>query len=233
MTVGTVLIIPLKGEIATPAPSQTPVPLTLVNPQCYPEKDGGAWCALLVQNDQDVAYESLSAWIGLFTSDGTLLVEKTAIAPLNLIKPAESVPLTVNFPGPIPEMYIPQARLTGALPVSTDSSRYLEVTLQVETVEIDVGGKLAHVTGRVSWLDQQPAPGSIGVALTAVDRSGQVVGVRKVDLTSPCSGGVAGQNTPTPGASALPTCTAVSFETFVYSQGPAIDRILTSVEARP
>ena len=98
LSVGTVLVIPLEGVLATPEPTEAPLPLKADKPLCYPQADGGLWCLMLVLNDQVVAVENLTGRISLFSPSGESLSSQTAYAPLDILQPGEKAAIERLFP---------------------------------------------------------------------------------------------------------------------------------------
>ncbi len=50
LSIGTKLIIPLSEEDELSVATPTPYPVPLSEPVCYPTKDGGIWCFLIIEN---------------------------------------------------------------------------------------------------------------------------------------------------------------------------------------
>lgn len=185
LVVGETLVVPIEGGDPATLPTPTPVPVRIVEPNCYSTLDGGVWCFLLVHNDTPHGLENLTAWIGLFDEQGNNLAGQVAAAPLNLLEPGHALPLIAFFPPPIPvaldELHA-SAELLTALAVADDDQRYLEGSMQVDEVLVEEGDSQAQVSGSVGAPEDSAASGVVWLAAMAYDENGQVVGVRKLEL---------------------------------------------------
>jgi len=229
LSVGTVLIIPLEGELPTAAPQPTSLPLQTAPLQCYSQAGGGIWCFLLVTNDQAQTVESLSVTISLASTAGENLGSQPASTLLDLLRPGETLPLVAYFPAPVAGEVLPQVGPLSALPVPEEDTRYLSVSFQPAETSISADGLSAHVTGQVILPQEDPAAEAIWLAGVAYDAQNRVVGVRKWEIVSPCSSAAQEAGTPQPEAG----CSQLPFEGEIYSLGPAIERVEIFVEARP
>jgi len=209
MAIGTVLIIPLGGEIPQTLPTPTPIPLAQPATTCYRTADGGAWCFVLVANDQAAALENISAWVGLYDEGGNLLAGQVAVSPLNRLAPGSALPLVVFFPPPLGTFTNVRSQLLTALVVSDGETRYLAAAAEVDEVQVSSSGLEAAVRGRVS-LPEGAVAQQVWLMMVAYAEDGQVVGVRKVEMAA-----------------------AGEFDQTVYSLGPVIARVEVLVEARP
>jgi LysM repeat protein len=236
LTVGKFLVIPIKGATATVVPTPTPVPLILGEPRCYPTGEGGAWCTLLVRNEQTEAVEDLSVWIGLYSPEGKLLTSQTAMPPLNILPSGGAIPLMIYFQPMIPAQAIPRVELLTAIAVPPDDTRYITATVQLQNTNLDSSGLQATVKGQVVLPKDSPKAKVLWLVVVAYDKDGNAVGVRKWEADNPCEG-LQPPGTPmqTPGVTTPgPTggCGAVPFEVSVFSLGPGIERVEVLVEAR-
>jgi len=219
MPVGTVLIIPeLQNAQGTPLiPDSAPTALSAVlGPvNCTPTREGGAWCFLVVYNNQAQALESVSAAISAVSASGDWSATRVATALLNQIPAGGMLPLAAYFPPPVAFPMQTSARLTSALPVVSTDQRYLPVRLENLRTEIAPNGLTAELSGDI-LLDGDVAAGQVWVAAAAYDANGNVVGVRRWE-----------NNAPLAGKSSQP------FVLRVYSVGEKIFRVEAMVEARP
>jgi LysM repeat protein len=222
LSVGTVLIIPITGEIHTSPLTDTPFPLSAEAPVCYPSMDGGAWCVLQITNEQPGGLENISGWIELFGADGHILTGKMVYAPLNILPADKTLSLQAYFPAPLPENYTAQGSILSALPVPEVDSRYLLATTDIQVLEIAISRKEALISGWVSLPLDQPPPGVVWVVALAYSESDRVVGMRKWEQVQPCP------STSEQGA----TCGPLPYKMTVYSLGPDIQRVEVLVEAR-
>jgi LysM repeat protein len=229
LSVGTVLVIPLQGELPTAVPQPTALPLQTTASLCYSQADGGMWCFLSVTNDQAQAVESLSGTISLVSTSGENLGSQPASALLNLLRPGETLPLVAYFPAPVAGEVLLQVGPLSALPVPEEDTRYLPASFQPTETALSADGLSAHVTGQVILPQGDPAAEAIWLGGVAYDAQGQIVGVRKWEVVSPCSSAAQEAGTPQPEAG----CSQLHFEGDIYSLGPAIERVEILVEARP
>jgi hypothetical protein len=217
LTVGKSVVIPIQATAApTEAPTPTPVAVRMAAPRCYPIADGGLWCFVLATNDQPFALENLSARISLAALNGQALGEQIAIPPLNRLPPGVALPLAAFFPPPAPADAVPGAEQLDSLVIPAGDTRYLTVTLQIETVGIHPDGLQANVQGNVQLLAGARPANVVWVALIAYDATGDVVGMRKWEAAEP-----------------LPPAGRLPFTITVYSLGPAIAKVDAVAEARP
>ena len=210
LSVDAQLIIPLGDEIQAEIPNPTPVNVDRSDPTCYPTGEGGLLCFILVENTLHVTVENMSAWIGLYEENGTLETSAIAVGPLNILKPGEAMPLTAYFPPPLPSAISPRGELLTAVEVPEGDSRYLD--WEIVDLKVEIKGELlseAWVTGRFDPPSETATPSQIWILAVAYDRSGQVVGARKLE-----------------------TSKNQAFEMMIYSLEGAIERVDVLTEVR-
>lgn len=214
LSVGSTLIIPTGSEIpGEPTRSSAPLPVQQVH--CWSETDGGLWCFALVHNEYAETLENLSAQFTLLDANGQELTSQTVSALLNTLPLGQSMPLAVHFSPPVETNVTVRVQVLTAIRLLPGDTRYLPVLPDNTLVSVQASGQTAHVTGRIILTDAGTA-NSLWVLATAYDSAGSVVGVRRWESRS-----ALGQDAP------------VSFNFFVYSVGPAIDRVEFLAEARP
>ena len=180
MTVGIQLVIPPQsGNEAGLAAFPTPVAVNLKQPNCLRETNGGVWCFLLVENNQEMNIENVTAQIVLGDEDAQQLVAKVATAPLNVIPVGESLPLAAHFPPPVPEPFRVGYELQTALPVTKEDIRYVKVVLENISVNIAEDGLTAYVEGETILEDQGTSVNQVWVAAVAFNGMGEIVGMRR------------------------------------------------------
>lgn len=217
LTVGNSVVIPIQATPApTNVPTATPVPVRMAMPRCYPTGDDGLWCFVLATNEQPEALENLFAWIRLTDSNGQVLREELAIPLLNRLPSHTALPLMVFFPPPVPNEVTPSAELISSILVPPNDTRYLTVTVQVESIEIVYGGLQADMQGRLTLTGNSLPANVVWVAAVAYNATGEVVGARKWEANEPLQ----------PGGS-------LEFAVSVYSLSPVIAQVDFVVEARP
>jgi len=211
LSVGAELVIPLGDEIQMILPTPTPVVMDWIEPVCYRTGDGGAWCIMLVENNQSIAVENLSAWIGLFGKSGEFIASDVAVGPINILRPGQAMPLLSYFQPPLPADFLARTELLTAVEVPSDDVRYLDWKLAELEVVIDENtAQAAQITGRIEQPEGSALPEQIWVVAVAYDLEGSVVGMRKIE-----------------------TSRSITFQLTVYSLGDPIDRVEILLELRP
>lgn len=210
LSVGTQLIIPMNGEIPESMPTLAPAPVEWQQPECYRTGDGGAWCILPVRNQLETDVENISAWIGLFTPQGTNIAGQVAYAPLNILRMDATMPLMSYFSGPLPEGFETQSQILSGLAVASDDPRYLDLDANVQRVEISTDGKQAVVSGEVVLPNDIPQPSQLWALIVAYDSIGNIVGSRRWESSG-----------------------EAQFKLPVYSIAGRIDHVEVLTEARP
>jgi hypothetical protein len=206
---GLQLVIPNPEITPEALPSPTAIPVQLTKPSCIRTGDGGAWCIVAIQNVLDTSLENLSVWIGLFDKSNEMIKGQSTYAPLNILRPGESMPFLAYFPAPLPDEFEARSEVISALTVNAADVRYLDSQVQVEQVEIGSGGMEAALSGEVV-LPEGTTLSQLWLLAVAYDADGNIVGVRKWKS--------AGE-------------TEFSFS--VFSLGGAIDHVEILSEARP
>lgn len=208
---GLKLVIPLKQDTTQESiATSTILPVTASAPACYRTGDGGAWCIVSIQNEQETRLENLSVWIGLYDDQGMNITGQDTSAPLNILYPGDTMPLMAFFAPPLPDKFQARSRVTGAFEVQPGDSRYIEATSTVDSTEFSSGRMEAVVRGEVTLMESAPKLSQLWVLAVAYNAKGEIVGVRKWKSDG-----------------------ETSFEIPVYSLGGAIDHVETLVEARP
>jgi LysM repeat protein len=217
LIVGTVVFIPPPGtpESGTPSiPSPTPVSLQVDIPVCYRSGDGGLWCFADVKNPQAFAVESVSGAIRIAGADGQVHSQNATLL-LDVLPAGASLPLAAYFPAPIPDPVSMDAEINVVLPLNDNGQRYPLVNIENLVIEINPGGKIAHVSGEAVL----GAPGtpvtSLWLALAAYDEQGNPVGVRRVEINQPFA-----------------TADRQPFEAMVYAAGGQINQVQVLAQAR-
>ncbi|PWB53270.1 MAG: hypothetical protein C3F13_09885 [Anaerolineales bacterium] len=206
---GLQLVIPLSGATPEALPSPTAVPVVLGSPRCVRTGDGGAWCIVAIKNDLEESLENLSVWIGLLDDQGETFASQTAYAPLNILRPGDSMPLMAYFAPPLPDTFEPRSELLSALIVNGADERYLDPQVNIDQVVIDPDGSEATLSGNV-LLPEGSTLSQLWLLAVAFDADGNILGMRKWKS--------AGET---------------EFDFTVYSLAGAIDHIEVLAEARP
>jgi len=220
MGAGTFLIIPAtRIPTGMPSPTQvTPTPSLAATsaPVCYPSQDSSMWCYMLVTNEQSFGLENLTGTITLISGKSAGNKEQTAAGLINILPPGKAFPLAAFFPDQPSGSYQVEGQVTAALPQPVNDTRYLPVNIIDQQATLAADEKSAHISGKISLTNGNPAAHQIWVLVIAYTSDGEVAGVRKWEANSELS---SGDN--------------LAFDISVYSLGPEIDHIESMVEARP
>jgi LysM repeat protein len=215
LSVGTKLIIPL-GEYIPPSPmTATAVPVILSNTDCYEVPDG-IWCFVLVKNDRSKDLENVSARLLLYGDSGELVAEGMSTAALNKLPTNEEIPLIVFFPGNFSGEFSAYTNVLTAQPIPKNDERYLNAWLEIQEVVISDEGLQAEVKGSFGIPAKSPPGNQTWIAVTAYDKKGKVVGVRKLEYLATLEPGRIRE-----------------FSVEVFSLGPAIAKVNALIEVQP
>jgi len=205
LSIGTELIIPFSEEDELSAPTPTPYPVPLSDPTCYSTNDAGIWCFIMVENNQDLVLENLSATFNLYDQNQELIQSVVAIPPLNTFYPDQSIPLTAF----IKPAQIDQYKISGSLLTALPSEREEQLTeISTFSVNYSLENKVAQISGVVEVLADEVDSNEIWIAAVGFN-AGQPVGVRKWIRSDTVE---AGESYP--------------FDIQLYSLGPKIDQII-------
>lgn len=215
MSIGTKLIIPSQSGAGFTGTNATPVPMSIGSLNCSRSREGGVWCFLLIKNDRNYPVENIQARIYLGNGQPGQVVEQLAMAPLDILYPGNALALSAYFPSPVPDSFQSSYEIVSALQVLDGSSRYLDLRLENQQINMDPNSLSARVYGEISLIDPSAKSNQVWAAAIAYDVDGLVVGVRRWESAAPLS---AGQK--------------ISFSLQVYSSGAAIAKVDVLVEAR-
>jgi LysM repeat protein len=196
----TPLIIPPPQATPGALPQPTAVPLTILEPTCYSAADGAALCLALAQNNNAVPVSFITGQFVVQSGGASLPQPFSAL--LDTLPAGASIPLYAYFPAPFPYPFTVSAAIQTAVQNSQTSPPVLSVL--VDSVEISSDGIGARISGKVTSTTALPA----AVAVVAAGYSGSLpASIRRIELSPPA------------GAAELP------FTIWVYSAGPAMDRV--------
>ncbi len=215
MSIGAKLTIPSQSGAGFSSANATPVPMAVGSLNCTRSRDNGAWCFLLIKNEQKFPVENILARIILGNSQAGQVVDQLTTAPLNILYPGKSVALSAYFTAPVPDPFQTSSEIISALQVQDGSSRYLEPKVENQQINIDPNGFSARIYGEVSLTDTSVSANQVWAAAIAYADQGRVVGVRRWESAAPLTGGQ-----------------KISFSFNVYSIGAAIASVDVIVEAR-
>jgi LysM repeat protein len=215
MSIGQVLKIPSDPANPSGEPTPVPAPFAIRQVQCHPAGDGGLWCFVLAYNDTPDFFENISAQVTLVDENGNRIDSQTALLPLNILPPGDSLPLAVLFPPGVPAGARPQVQVLTAVRLLPGATRYLPASLHNVLVSVDWKGYSAQASGEIFLPETSKAAAAIWLAATAYDEQGRVAGFRRWE------GG------PLQPGGSLP------FQITVFSLAGRIDHVDLAVEARP
>ncbi len=204
LSIGTELVIPFSDEDELSVPTPTPYQIPLTEPVCYPTKDDGIWCYLMVENTQNLVMENISASFNLYDQEQKLVQSVVAIPPLNLLFPDQAIPVAAFIKPAQADQYRITGTLLTALP-SENSEPLTEITDY--SVKYSQENKVAEISGIVEVLAGEVDNNEIWIAAVAFS-AGEPVGIRKWTSGDP-----------------VDPETTYSFEILLYSLGPRIDQV--------
>ncbi len=216
MSVGQTLKIPSNPSNPTGESTPTPVPFPILQAACHPTLDRGLWCFVLAHNDSSEFMENVTAQVSIVDSRGKSIASQTALLPLNILPPGQSLPLSVFFAPDVPSDVEPRVQVLTAIRLLPGDARYLPATIQNTLVQVDWSGFSAQVSGQILLPANSKVANVAWVAAVVYDAAGNISGVRRWQSTTPLA----------PGAS-LP------FSFMVASVAGRIARVDFAVEARP
>lgn len=236
LTIGTVLVIPLNGDLATPTPTIAPPPLQVSEPVCYPPQDKNLICLAEIVDSLKEAYEKITLRADLYAQDGTLVSQQFVTPLFDRLLQGNTLPIMVSFSEPTtgPENYSVQLTLLSALAITpvedqTPSiSRYLDTEVQGLQVKISENATSAQVTGKVAVFE---GTSSLWLISVAYDHDQKPVGIRKLEVTDICPGQASETPEPIDTTTKSSVCVQIPFNLPVYSLGPKIERVEVFAEA--
>jgi LysM repeat protein len=216
MSIGQVLKIPSSPQNSTGEGTPTPVPFPVREIACHPTASGGSWCFALVHNDSPDFMENVTGQISLVAPDGAAVASQTALLPLNILPPGNSLPLAAYFAPPIPAGGTPRVQILTAIRLLPGDERYLPATIQNSLAQVDWSGRSAQVSGLVLLPAGSKPASLVWVAAVAYDRAGSVIGFDRWESSQ-----------------GIPAGGSLPFSFSLASVGGRIVRVEFAVEARP
>jgi hypothetical protein len=120
------------------------------------------------------------------------------------------MPLMAYFSPPLPDDFQAKSEVLSGLAVASNDTRYLDLQVKADQVEINQDGKQAVIRGEVVLQENEPTPTQLWVLAVAYDSNGDIVGVRKWKSVG-----------------------ETSFEITAYSMAGLIDHVEVLTEGRP
>jgi len=185
--------------------------IQISDPDCVRTRDGGLWCAVLVENHGQEDLENVVVTFSFRDSDGNVIEEKSAPTLMRFTAAGTAIP-TVVFLEHIPLMYVDtHAILFSALAVETSTSTYLTVEVEEETRTLN--GMEGVISGRMRVKAEQDRDrADIWIGAAAFDVDGAIIGVRRLE-------------------SSVTTNEMFNFNITIYSSVGSIDRVVLYTEA--
>lgn len=185
--------------------------IQISGPECARMRDGGLWCAVIVENQGQEDLEDIVVTFTFRDSDGNVIEERSAPTIMRFAAAGNAIPAVV-FLEHVPSLVADtHAVLFSALAVEASTSAYLIVEVEEETHSLN--GVEGMISGRMrveAEKDRDRADIWIGAA--AFDIDGAVIGVRRVE-------------------SSVATNEKFNFSITIYSSAGSIDRIELYTEA--
>ena len=212
LIVGDELVIPISNSrqsvVVDPAILEN---IQMSDPDCVRTRDGGLWCAVLVENQGQKDLENVVVTFSFRDSDGNVIEERSAPTLMRFSAAGTAIP-TVVFLEHIPLMYADTyAVLFSALAMETSTSTYLTVEVEEETRTLN--GIEGVISGRMRVeAEQDRDRADIWIGAAAFDVDGAIVGVRRLE-------------------SLVTTNEMFNFNITIYSSAGSIDRVVLYTEA--
>ncbi|MBN2557047.1 MAG: LysM peptidoglycan-binding domain-containing protein [Anaerolineales bacterium] len=181
LTIGQELIIPGPDGSAVSAllPTPTPVEVETLPVRCFPAPTGATWCITQVHNPTGMPLEGVSLMLSLVSTEGEVLDQISAYAPLDIIPDEGVMPFAVLLDQTPEDFAGAYTRVLGAVPAQNLDTRYPELQVQEESLIIAPDGNYAIWSGSVQIQTNLPeGTGALRAMLIAFDNSGRVVGYR-------------------------------------------------------
>ncbi len=191
LAIGMKLNIPAsQGKQSTQTvPTPTPAPLAVQSPRCVPSITGGMYCFALVENNQDADLENLTAEFHLTDPATGNAVSQEAQFPLSRLRTGSALPFYAYFAPPVFENPQASLQVLTATTATTSGADYLPLTVADVQVTISADGLSAVVTGSAKLEVEGGTAGKMIFAAAAYDASGQVLGIRRVEIKTQLKSG--------------------------------------------
>ena len=157
--------------------------IQILVPECIQTRDGGLWCAGLIENQGQEDLEDIVVKFSFRDVDGNVIEEKSAPTIMRHILPGMAVPVVV-FLEKVPALYADiTMNIFSALVVEASISPYLVVSIDEETR--DLNGIEATISGRMRVEgNQEKGQADIRIGAAGFDEDGHLVGVRRLDSSA-------------------------------------------------
>lgn len=185
--------------------------IQISDPDCIRTRDGGLWCAVIIEKQGQEDLENIVVTFSFMDSDGSV-IEERSVPTLMRHTAAETAIPAVIFLESVPVMYADAtASLFSALVVETSPSPYLTIVVEQETRVLNEMEAMISGEMRVE-AEQEKDRVDIWIGAAAFDVDGSLVGVRRLD-------------------SSVKTNETFDFSITVYSSAGSITRVVLYTEA--
>jgi LysM repeat protein len=211
LTIGQSLRIPgEEGEaVDTLLPTPTPVPVNLGPIECYRSPSGTLTCLLECRNDDIDPIRGLTVLVRLFDQKGEEIGLQLANAPLEILLPGQSLPLSAHFSEAPPDFRYARASILAAIRVQDAEENVLLPGEDLEWEVEGIGTRLVKLDGSLDLENFSVNAGDIvRIVGRAYAEDGRLTGYKILDIELP------------EGASSLRL-----FHLEIFSLGPAIDAV--------
>lgn len=179
---GQTLILPMLEGIYNSAIllTHTPLPLEMGQFRCYVTRTRGHLCLGEVRNPGDEPVTNLVAQVTTVMQDGTAGASETAFAPLDILWPGQSLPLSARFAA--------SGRVQGAMAqvLSADSGAALVdrfAELSIEAVSGAAGDPSGYLVSGQVFNDGEMPASEIRIVVTLYGEDGAVSAFRQIKMT--------------------------------------------------
>lgn len=218
IAIGTQLNIPAakptQGTLTVPNPTPAPIPVQAA--RCTPSLTGGLHCFALIENNQKTDLENLTAEFRLTDPSTGDVVSQSAQFPLSCLKAGAALPFYTYFSPPVAVNPRVDLNLLSAAAVESTSSNQMFLTIEDSQFNVASDGLSADFSGGAILEGEGWSTSRIVLAAVAYNTSGEVVGVRRAEVST---GLASGEEYP--------------FEITVYSTGGKIANVMVFGEALP
>lgn len=181
------------------------------DPDCVRTRDGGLWCAVLVENQGQEDLENIVVAFSFRDSDGNVIEERSTPTLMRFAAVGTAIPAVV-FLEHIPSMYADTNTILFSA-MATEASTLTHLTIEVEEEICTLNGLEGVISGRMRVEAKQDRDrADIWIGAVAFDVDGSIVGVRRLD-------------------SSVTTNEVFNFSVTVYSTAGSIDRVELYTEA--
>jgi len=218
LSVGMTLYIPVPSRVSATAQAPTPTAVALAtgSVNCLAIPTGGEYCFAVVNNGQDFAVGNISAEFRLTNPVNGEVLTRPATLPAARIGAGSSTVLFAFFAPPVFSNPSASLQVLTASEAGSGIANNPVVAVVEPSINIAADGISALASGQAAVDAGSVDAGMVWVTAAAFDASGEVIGVRRMEL----SGGIKA------GSSA-------AFDVIVYSLGGKIDRVELFTEAIP